>query len=138
MSTGNATLRPGGSLTVAATHAIIAAVLTAIRRVPATAAVALFYLVLVVSALLLQEDASEIVAVAMLALLAVCCCLRRGRRLEVLLCAMAPGGFGTLLHDVTGVSPAWGMALIPLLFAQLVSIDREDRREHQTASPSAA
>jgi hypothetical protein len=100
--------------------------------------VALFYLVLVASALLMQEDNAEIAAVAMLALLAVYCCLRRGRRLEVLLCAIAPGGFGTLLHDVTGVSPAWGLALIPLLFAQLVSIDREDRREHQTTPPSTA
>jgi hypothetical protein len=117
---------------------MIAPMLSAIRRAPATAAVVLFYLVLVVSSLLLQDGAVEIVGVVMLVLLVVYCCLRRGRRVEVFLCAAAPGGFGTLLHDMTGVSPRWGLVLVPFVVAQLVGIDSADRRERQTATSLAA
>ena len=117
---------------------MIAPMLTAIRRVPATVAVVLFYLVLIVSSSLLQDDSVEIVGVVMLVLLLVYCCLRRSRRIEVFLCAAAPGGFGTLLHDVTGVSQRWGLVLVPFVLAQLVGIDRADRREHQTTTFSVA
>ncbi|RKQ84867.1 hypothetical protein C8N24_6497 [Solirubrobacter pauli] len=105
--------------------------LGALRRVPATAAVALFYLVLIVASLALQDGAVEVVGVGTLLLLLAYCCLRRSRRVEVFLCAAAPGGFGTLLHDVTGASPKWGLVLVPIMFGQLVAIDRADRRERQ-------
>ena len=117
---------------------MIAPMLTAIRRVPATVAVALFYLVLAVSSWLMQDGAVEIVSVVMLVLLLVYCCLRRSRRIEVFLWAAAPGGFGTLFHDLTVVSPRWGLVLVPFVLAQLVGIDRADRREQQTATCSAA
>jgi hypothetical protein len=113
---------------------MIAPMLTTIRRVPATVAVVLFYLVLVACSLLMQDGAVEIAGVVMLVLLLVYCCLRRSRRIEVFLCAAAPGGFGTLLHDITGVSPRWGLVLVPFVLAQLVGIDRAERREHQTAT----
>ena len=104
---------------------MIASMLTAIRRVPATVAIALFYLVLFAASRLVPGDT---VGVVMLALLIAYCCLRRSRRVEVFLLTAAPGGFGTLLHDLTGVSPRWGLALLPIVFAQLVAIDREERR----------
>lgn len=108
--------------------------LGALRRFPATVAVALFYLILVMANLLMQDGTVEIVGVVMLVLLLVYCCLRRSRRVEVFLCAAAPGGFGTLLHDVTGASAKWGLVLVPIMFGQLLAVDRADHRERQTAS----
>src|SRR5689334_14591358 len=97
--------------------------LSAVRRVPATAAVAVFYLVLVLASLLLPDGTVEGVGVLMLVALLAYCCLRRRRGGEVFLWAAAPGGFGTLLHDITGVSARWGLVLVPIMFGQLVAID---------------
>jgi hypothetical protein len=104
------------------------------RRVPSTAAVALLYLVLVLAMLLAQNETAEIVGIVMLVLLLAYCGLRRSRRVEVFGCAAAPGAFGTLLHDFTGASPKWGLVLVPIVFAQLMAIDRADRRELQKAA----
>ena len=82
---------------------------------------------LLASTLLLQDGVVEIVGVVMLLLLIAYCCLRGSRRLEVFGCAAAPGAVGTHLHDLTGLTPRWGLVLMPFVFAQLVAIDRADR-----------
>jgi hypothetical protein len=82
------------------------------------------YIVGGAAGLFLDHDAGASVAVALFAVFILYCAARPADRLNVLLNAGAPGGVGTILHDLIGISRLWGLALVPFVLVTLHEIDR--------------
>jgi hypothetical protein len=98
------------------------------------ALLALYVLVLAVGVFLDSPTGAVVLYVAFIAY----CFARPHHGLEVFLYVGAPGACGTMLHDLLGISPLWGLLILLVVLPPLREIDRGPVTRHETdgRSPS--